>query len=154
MGRLMVLLLASTLSRPAFSGDFRLIDLDYFDMKAAAFGENRDPMTPDIEEHEYIGRVGTDFGLRIMEVGYWKNEVHTEGTRGQMQTVGWHWELGLHVSRNIDLFHEHHSRHRMDSTNVIDFDQDGRPDRFPVEDSYGIRMHFYINPRPHRSIFQ
>lgn len=132
---------------------FHVLDLDYFDMKGARFGYNRDPLTPDIEGHQYIGRIETDFQLRILEVGYWKNSVHTEGTAGQLQTVGWHYELGLRLTPYLSPFYEHHSRHRMDST-IPDYNQDGRPDKFPVEDSYGIRLHFYINDRPHRSLFK
>jgi hypothetical protein len=137
----------------ARGAEFRLLDVDYFDMRAAKFGINRDPLTPDIEGHQYVGRVATDFQLRILEVGYWKNEVHTEGTEGQLQTVGWHYEMGVRLHKSMSAFYEHHSRHRMDSANVIDYNRDLRPDRFPVEDSYGIRLHFYINPRPERSIF-
>ncbi len=122
-------------------------------MRAARFGVNRDPLTPDIDQSRYTGRVAADFQLRILEVGYWQNRVHTEGTGAQLQTVGWHWELGIRLSDQVAIYHEHHSRHRMDSVG-IDANGDNRPDKFPVEDSYGIRLRFYVNDRPQRSIFE
>lgn len=122
------------------------------DLRTQRFSENRDALTPDIPQDQYKGRVATDFQLRILEVGYWKNYVHTEGTPSQLQTVGWQWELGIRISDELSIFHEHHSRHRMDSAE-LDLDGDGKPNKFPVEDSYGIRLHFYVNPRPSRSIF-
>lgn len=134
--------------------EFRLLDVDYFDMRVQKFKENRDPLTPDIDQDRYTGRVATDFGLRILEVGYWNNTVHTEGTESQLQTVGWHYEMGIRVHKQVSVFHEHHSRHRMDSE-VIDTDpNDDYRTKFPVEDSYGIRMQFYLNPNPRRSLFE
>lgn len=125
--------------------------MDYFDLKTAKFGCNRDPLTPDIQCEDYVGRVAADFQLRLVEVVYWRSNIHTEGTAGKVQTVGWQWELGLRISKGISLYHEHHSRHRMDAT-VPDYNGDGRPDKFPVEDSYGIRFNFYMNPRPTRGL--
>lgn len=150
---MLMLLTTVLLSYPAYSDEFRLLDLDSFDMRAAKFGCNRDPLTPDIGCHQYLGRVATDFNLRIMEVGYWNNEVHGEGTESQFQTMGWHWELGLRLTNQISIYHEHHSRHRLDSTGP-DYNQDERSDGFPVEDSYGIRMQFYISNKPHRGLLQ
>lgn len=124
------------------------------DVRAAKFSCNRDPLTPDIDCDKYVGRVQTNFNLRILEVFYWNNNVHTEGVVAKVETVGWHWELGLHLLDNVDLFHEHHSRHRMDDTTPIDYDGNGKPDKFPVEDSYGIKLIFYVNPQPHRSLFK
>lgn len=141
------------MSRVRSSG-FHLVDLEYFAMKGARFSCNRDPMTPDIECNSYTGRAQADFNLRILEVFYWDNQVHTEGVAAKVETVGWHWELGLHITDQIDIFHEHHSRHRMDDTTPIDFNKDGKPDKFPVEDSYGIKFIFYMNPEPHRSLFK
>lgn len=155
--RLLMLILIAVLSSSAeliYAAEFKLIDLDSFDMKAAKFGANRDPLTPDIAPDKYVGRVESDFKLRILEVFYWDNQVHTEGVEAKVQTVGWHWELGLRINKQFSIFHEHHSRHRMDDATPIDYDRDGQPDKYPVEDSYGIRMNFYINPTPARSLFK
>lgn len=134
-------------------GDFRFLDLDYFDMLGSKFSCNRDPLTPDIDCDKYTGRAAVDFQVRALEVFYWKNYVHTEGVEAQVKTVGWQWELGLDASSQVSFFYQHHSRHRMDDANPIDYDKNGQPDKFPVEDSYGIRLHFYINDRPHKHLF-
>lgn len=82
------------------------------------------------------------------------NTVHTEGTESQLQTVGWHYEMGIRMNSQISIFHEHHSRHRLDSE-VADTGRDpSSRTKFPVEDSYGVRLQFYINPTPKRSLFQ
>jgi hypothetical protein len=128
------------------------LDLDYFDFRAAKFGDNRDPLTPDISPREYSGRLATEFQMRLLEVIYWKNYVHTEGTEAKVQTVGWQWELGLRITDQISAFYEHHSRHRLDTSNP-DLDQNLKPRKFPVEDSYGIRLRIYETDKPTRSIF-
>lgn len=149
MLRLIILLLLW--SNTAFA-EFRLLDLDYFDMRGARFGANRDPLTPDIPSEDYTGRVSTQFNLRLLEVGYWDNRVHTEAIQSKVQTVGWHWELGIRLTNTISFFHEHHSRHRMDDVYPYDYDGNGKPDKFPVEDSYGIKLIFYVNEKPTRSL--
>lgn len=154
MQQLLVLLLAlGSYSGTAWAGLCKPLDLNYFDMVGSYFGVNRDPLTPDIEGEDYLGRVATDFSLRLCDVGYWNNYVHTEGTKGKLQTVGWHYELGLKLTPFLSPFYEHHSRHTMDHVGP-DGNQDGQPDRFPNEGSYGLRLHFYVNPNPQRSLFK
>ncbi len=151
--RAIIVLIGILFAQQLMSKDFKLVDLDHFDMTAAKFGDNRDPLTPDIAPHKYLGRVAVDYQVRLLEYFYWQNIVHTEGTEAQFQTVGWQWELGLKLTPQIQPFYQHHSRHRMDSIGP-DGNMDGKPDGFPVEDSYGVRIHFYINENPQRSMFK
>jgi hypothetical protein len=81
---------------------------------------------------------------------YWKNQVQSEGVSAKFMTVGWHWELGFSLSPVIDVFWEHHSRHVMDRAQPYYWDErTGSPQRvkYPVEDSYGIRIRFYERKR-------
>lgn len=143
----------------AFSRDFSLLDVESAGVKAAYFGCNRDPMTPHLDrgcEGDYKGRVAFELNLRLLEVGYWDNDVHTEGIDSQVKTVGWHWETGLHITKKFDLFYEHHSRHVMEGLQPRIYDYNSQQhiqQKFPLEDSYGLRLKFYINPNPARSMF-
>ena len=127
---------------------YRLLDVDQVSMQVAKFGCNRDPMIPELECRDWRGRVAINADFRMLEVFYWKNQVHGEGTDAAFKTMGWHFELGLHVSQYLDFFYEHHSRHVLDQPDATHtaYDNSYQYSKFPVEDSYGIRMIFFTNP--------
>lgn len=119
------------------------MSLDQFDLKLLKFEENRDPMTPQIREDAYIYRVTSDFNISILGVFFWENDVHAEAVSGAVKTVGWKWDLGIRVFPWLDLLHEHHSRHVLDEVQQVNALENNK---YPVEDSYGIRLHVYTNP--------
>jgi hypothetical protein len=141
----MFLVLLSTTAQ----AQYRLLDVDHLDMEVAKFGCNRDPIVPEIECNDWRGRVSLNADLRLMEYAYFKNEIHGEGTDAAFKTMGWHFELGLRLSKYIDVFYEHHSRHALDQGNATHISYDGRYSikKFPVEDSYGLRFTFYESKR-------
>lgn len=112
---------------------------------------NKEPMTPDISPKEYYGKVRLNWDVGILNLGkhsllVWRNKVHTEGTRDKLQTVGWHWELGIPLGP-VELMYEHHSRHVMDRLQPRVETSAGAsvspyPERFPQYDTVGIRIHF------------
>jgi hypothetical protein len=51
--------------------------------------------------------------------------------------VGWEYETGFNILPGVDVVWHHHSQHAMDLDR----------DRFPVMDSYGIRLTF-IEKKP------
>lgn len=122
------------------------LNLDEFSLKLARFDCNRELQTPEILCSDYIGRVATEFDLSIIDdLIYWRNEVHGEGTSAKFMTVGWHWDLGIKLG-NVELFWEHHSRHVMDQGQPYYWDeklQSPQRIKYPVEDSYGVRIVFY-----------
>lgn len=69
---------------------------------------------------------------------YWDNKAHFYSTH-QVAWVGWWYELGVKPvidgSDRIDLYYQHHSQHRLDTTPVNGF--------YPLQNSIGIRIRFY-----------
>lgn len=129
-----------------FRSKYRLIELEQFSLSFTKFGCNRDHQTPDLDCYEYRGRVATEFDLRLFNDWlYWNNRVHGEGTEAKFETMGWHYELGLDLGK-IQLFWEHHSRHVLDREQPYYWDErrdTWRQVKYPVEDSYGVRLIFY-----------
>lgn len=131
----LLIVLLSLISANAFAAEYRLLDVEHFDIRYQEFKNMRDPYVPDTTDWKY--RVSTNFRLGLAKTIYWDNNVHTEAVQsGTVKTVGWHWILGLRVSKYIDLFAEHHSRHVMEEYRPT---KDGH-NVFPVEDSYGIKI--------------
>ena len=130
--------------------DFRAVELERFSLKLMKFGCNREPQTPEIYCKDYRGRVATEFDLRMAnDYLFWRNEVHGEGTDAKFMTMGWHYEFGLDLGK-VELLWEHHSRHTLDQAQPYYWDQrydEMRPTKYPVEDSYGVRINFYQRGR-------
>jgi hypothetical protein len=124
-------------------------------MQTAKFGCNRDPIIPEVGCSEWKGRVALNADFRMLGAGYWKNQVHGEGTDSAFKTMGWHFEVGINITSYLDLFYEHHSRHVLDQGDAHHSSHDGSTtsSKFPVEDSYGIRMIFYTNPSKPSPLF-
>ena len=53
-------------------------------------------------------------------------------------------KLGIRLGRGLDIEYEHHSQHLLDSTYPYQ--------RFPVEDSIGVKLHLFRNSS-HDTIF-
>ena len=115
--------------------EYRLLEVEHFDMGYQEFKNQRDPYVPDTTNMKY--RASTNFRLGLARTLYWDNNLHTEAVRsGTVKTVGWHWIMGVRLTKMIDLFQEHHSRHVVEEYRAT---KNGR-NTFPVEDSYGIRI--------------
>lgn len=146
-----------SLSTETVAGEFHLLELDELSFEGSRFGDNRDPMTPWYSQDEYTGRAALRWDVRLLEFFYWKNYLHTEGVSSRVATVGWQWDFGLHLHKNVDLFYQHHSRHVTDTEQPQWYDEEAgtlRRQKFPVEDAYGVRLRFYTNEKPARSLFR
>lgn len=154
---LLVLFMISTTS---FAGEyktkskwsnFRLIELEKFDIKYAQFKPySRDPIAP-----QYTGfwkdRGAIEWRMNVLKAIYWDNNMHLETIDAKtVKTVGWHWELGMRLHKNLMIFHEHHSRHVLDEPAVELWE--GKH-QFPVEDSFGIRVKL-IEEKVGRGLFK
>ena len=123
------------ISMSASAKEYRLLEVEHFDMGYQEFKNIRDPYVPDTTNMKY--RASTNFRLGLARTLFWDNTLHTEAVRsGTVKTVGWHWITGIRLTKKIVLFQEHHSRHVVEEYRGT---KNGR-NTFPVEDSYGIRI--------------
>ncbi len=134
------LLICWILSADAYAGEWRLLDIDRLDFTYSRLRpENRDPYYPE-GTGRWRDRAALEWDIVLLEYGYWRNNLHTETLEpgGTVKTVGWEWEAGVEVGKWFDVFAHHHSRHVMEQDTEKRFDSHNQ---FPVEDSYGIRVH-------------
>lgn len=98
----------------------------------------RDPF-----QYEYTDkwRKGAQFNLslRILEFFSWKNHIHMDGTKSQLQNAGWEFEIVMDKFC-VQPFYYHHSEHALDGSGSID---EGRAASYPLIDRYGLRFVFY-----------
>jgi hypothetical protein len=135
--------LLATLLGSDFAYGWQFATADRISLDVSRFSCNRDPMTPDIPCGEYKGRARLNFNLGLFnDLVKWENSLHGEGTQAKFTTVGWHYVLSIPTPWGIEPFMEHHSRHTMDTGQPTIAGRD-RPERFPVEDSVGIRITFF-----------
>lgn len=133
----------SSLGNLAEGTEYHLLDADRLDIEYNRLDkEMRDPYAP-----EYTGRwrdrAAVKFDISILDYVYWRNNVHTETIdTGQVKTVGWEWEAGFPVTKYLEVYHHHHSRHIMDENPQTSYNYPGTNTQFPVEDEYGIRFRF------------
>jgi hypothetical protein len=142
-----IILLALLWAGTAQAGDYRLLDVDRLDLEYGKFvPTTRDPYVP-----QYAGRwrdeIALQWDVTLLQWGYWRNHVHTETTdpSGSVTTVGWQFELGVHLGDRVDVYREHHSRHVMEAEPEHRFE--AAHAQFPVEDLYGVRLHIYGKER-------
>lgn len=128
------------------SSAFSLWDVDRLDMEYYKYRPGyRNPYFV-----EYGSDKGDGYAPMVMDNGaelhldvssqdvlYWRNRFHMATDQNKhVKHVGWEWEWGVNGSRwkaPVDLFVHHHSQHGLEYINP-------RGDRFPVEDTYGIRF--------------
>lgn len=129
------------------------VQLDKFDLRIMKFTGNQDPMTPEIDPERYKYRAAADFDISLLGIGFWENQIHTEAVEHAVKSVGWHWNLGVRITSWLDAMYEHHSRHVLDQEQYLRKEWEESP-KFPVEDSYGLRIHVYIGTGKKRSLFE
>ena len=141
---LMILLTSPTLA----AGKEYFLNLEYLDMQWQKFKDQRDPYVPEYND-DWAYRVSTNFRFAAFNVLYWDNNLHMEALdSGTPKTTGWHWTIGLRVTKILDIFAEHHSRHVMEDARAKINGQN----QFPVEDSYGVRLIIFDNQPNRKSL--
>lgn len=143
MKSLMLFLLLVTSNAQAWT----VGSLDHLSLDVAKFGCNREPMTPQIECNDYKGRVRLNFDLALFnDFVKWENDLHGEGTDAKFETLGWHYRVSIPTPWGIEPFIEHHSRHTLDGGQPTILGKT-KAERFPVEDSIGVRIVFFQKGR-------
>lgn len=117
-----------------YGGEFRPVSAHHLSLDIDRFLENREPMTPDIEMHQYRGSVGLNWDVGLVnDHVLWRNTVHGEGTYSQFTTMGWKFQVAVPLSENFEVHYNHHSRHTLDR-------EQPEGTRFPVMDSWGLKV--------------
>lgn len=135
-------LLLLILSTPAFGQEWKLLELDTFNMEIWKNEFYRDPYMQEYTTRtgrggeEWLGGAALNFNLNLLEYKpnwnlYWDNRVHMDGTQVQVRHVGWQWDMGASAGEHVDLFYKHHSRHVMDEAPTAGY---------PLRDAVGIRI--------------
>ena len=120
MKKLYLLLL---LSLPAQA---RVRDLS-LDLKRMPF--QRDFLFPDQTTWGYETRLNADVSLGVY---FLDNRITGRTYDSRFRYVSWGFDHGIHVTPWLDLIHSHLSEHAIDLYR----------DKFPVRDSYGVRIRF------------
>lgn len=134
--------------------EFQLIELKELTVGYRDFldGGYRPTLNGNGLENRTLGKevnlfMNVDFGRYF----FWNNRIHgasdevvgTQG-KGQFRDVGWQFWLGFRPLKILTVEYEHHSQHMLDHAS---------PDRFPVEDSVGIKIHIFRDSKPSETLF-
>lgn len=89
--------------------------------------------------------------IDFMKYFYWNHRVHgatdrvaSTGGQGQYRDIGWQFFFGFRPTKFLSVEYEHHSQHVLDHK---------APFRYPVEDSFGIKLHIFQDSRPSDTVF-
>lgn len=144
---LLALIMLVTWARKCAAAEYSLMlphlsemDIEYF----RYHGQYRDPYFVD-DQGQYIQMrdgAAVNFTLSLLGPLYWKNRIHmdNDARTNTPRHVGWDWEGGIHVPYlPLDIYQHHHSRHGLEYQSPYET-------KFPVEDSYGIRLQLIGGP--------
>jgi hypothetical protein len=130
----MLLLLSSCMANAQSKSGFRLLDVDYVavDYRKILPGK-REGYLPE-RDGEWTNGADFNLNLRFAEYFRWDNRFHMDGVDSRLLHVGWEYRLILD-KYPLQPFYYHHSQHALEDA--------PRGRKFPVEDSYGLRMVFW-----------
>jgi hypothetical protein len=121
-------------STSAFSGEFRLLNVDALNFEVTKIETKRDPYYKSHDPSEdWDWGAALNWNVRFVEYLYWSNRFHLDYDT-QVRHVGWKFEAGLNCTKYFDIFWQHHSQHMLEMEN--------KEIEFPLDDRYGIRIHF------------
>jgi len=130
----------------------RLVRLEKLRLTGTQFLYNRDAQTPQYSPHSFDKRAAFEFDWNVLGLLFMENRIHLETLRtGEVKTAGWHWIGGMPIGGGVEAIYEHHSQHILDEPSQIN-----RPEsnKFPVEDSWGLRITIYENKEARGEIFK
>lgn len=86
------------------------------------------------------GQVDLNVNMDVLDYLYFNNTVHSMidrdigGQYGQFRLIGWHFQVGMHLSQYCDIYMDHFSQHLLDTTYALG--------HFPVTDGFGVKVYF------------
>lgn len=127
----------------ASAWEFQPATLDHLSLDVARYSCNREPMTPEIACDQYKGMTRLNWNVGLLnDVVKWRNEITGTGTYAKFETYEWHYMVTIPLPGGLEPFIEHRSRHTLDQTQPT-LQGQTQSERFPVADSYGLRITFY-----------
>jgi hypothetical protein len=132
------------ISTNTLASEFKFFELRETYMNYKQFKEGaRNPLIEDAGQNTELDRELSLFlNTNVLHYMYWDNQVYSlvdrdkeTGKTGQFRLVGWNFKYGLRITSFLYAEYEHFSKHLLDAK----YSQY----RFPVEDSYGVRLYFY-----------
>ena len=117
--------------------DYKLVEDNWLKVEESyveyrKYKDYRNSYVSDEKRWDFTGHFNTTYTAftRI----FWQTDLHLNATKDQVLYGGLEYRLGIHVMPYLDIFKYHLSEHV--------FDRKGTSDKFPVEDSYGLRVYF------------
>lgn len=90
------------------------------------------------EKSDWRGFVGLNWNISNKNDWlYWDNQSAFYGDNSQVRHIFWQYEVGFRYE-TVDVFYYHKSEHTADANR----EDIGHPSKFPLEDSFGIRINF------------
>ena len=86
-------------------------------------------------KRDWRGYAGLNWDISLWKYVFWDNKTYFYGDDAQVRKIGWQYDLGLRFEA-VDIFYHHLSEHDADHGK----DETGRIEKFPLENSYGIRI--------------
>lgn len=79
-------------------------------------------------------RLNLGLDLEWLSYGYMNNTIHSGTDQNQFKTIGWQYQIGVHLGDIADVYTEHYSQHLLD-------ERSGQS--YPVENLIGIKFYLY-----------
>lgn len=150
MFALVVALISSAPSCNVALANEKSLKLDYSALTFSRIACNRDLLVPEIDCTKWRGAVELQTDFSSYNLLFMRNRVHGEGTRSKFMTVGWEYDLGLKLDRQLEVGWYHHSRHVMEQKAPTVTSADGRStitNKFPIYDAYYMRFILYTGKK-------
>ncbi len=115
------------------------------DLSFAKIQHNSDPMLV-LPHKAWSDAVNIDIGV---QAGRWYLHAnpHFESAYSKVMTVGLLFHTGFELTRWLDVEWTHHSRHTADGANSYTDNPKPQSARYPLYDSFGLRVHFVPDSR-------
>ena len=102
----------------------------------------RDYYTPERTTWDYEVTLNMDLSKELFTVGsynidfFLESDLTGQSANSRFRNLWWDYTVGLSILPDVDIIWDHRSQHALDEKT------DFANDKYPVRDSYGIRLNF------------
>lgn len=117
--------------------------LTHLSFDLAKFLTNTEQMTPELPSEAWDGRVAVNVDTQFLKYIIWRNRVHGEAAYRKFTSIGWKYDLGVRLSKKVEIFWHHHSRHTLDIEQPYYYNRISKElerNYYPMEDSIVVRI--------------